>query len=87
MQKAAAGTQRIGAQAKQAAKKVQKAAPKPLVGTKRIGASPPKPKASSGGGGTGLFGFGPTGELIPACFPHYDEPAQKFWLKKSPCRH
>ena len=69
LQKSAVGTQRIGAQAKQAAKKVQKAAPKPLVGTKRIGASPPKPKAPSGGGGTGLFGLGPTGEHVSSLFP------------------
>ena len=46
------GTQRIGASAKQAAKKVQKAAPKPIGGTKKI-PTPPKPKAASG---TGLFG-------------------------------
>ena len=36
MQKPAVGTQRIGASAKQAAQKVQKAAPKALGGTKRV---------------------------------------------------
>lgn len=46
------GTQRIGASAKQAAKKVQRAAPKPVGGTKKIPA-PTRPKAASG---TSLFG-------------------------------
>ena len=48
------GTQRIGASAKQAVKKVQKAAPKPVGGTTKF-SSPPKPKAA-GLPGTGLFG-------------------------------
>ena len=49
------GTKRIGASAKQAAQKVQKAAPKALGGTKRVSA-PIKPKAPTAGG-TGLFGI------------------------------
>ncbi|CAK0787006.1 hypothetical protein CVIRNUC_010222 [Coccomyxa viridis] len=52
--KAPVGTQRIGASAKQAVKKVQKAAPKPIGGSTKF-PSPPKPKAA-GLPGTGLFG-------------------------------
>ncbi len=70
MQKAAVGTQRIGASAKQAAQKVQKAAPKALGGTKRVSA-PISPKAPTTGG-TGLFGMQrpSTGEHSP-CLPGF----------------
>ena len=57
-------------QPKQAAQKVQKAAPKALGGTKRVSA-PIKPKAPTAGG-TGLFGMQrpSTGEHSP-CLPGF----------------